>query len=261
MTSRRLLSHSIRRSVRDASGSSGVAPSSEWSPLDITPIIYAIADTAYITESGGVVSAIANQGTSGGSFEQAVAGLRVPIVADAFGAGLHGLDFDANGQYVIGSINPASPQITVVVGGIATNAADYRRHLSAGATPDVASGLLITSGVPAVLHYVGVDYSIRLGTSSCVGSAHWVRSTHDTTLTMAEAQLWFDGSSQDGGDLGYNGNNAGNLGSMSYVWGGQLNGMFPWLGLSRFVIVVPRLLTAGEVTALDAWCAEQLGVA
>jgi hypothetical protein len=131
--------------------------------------------------------------------------------------------------------------------------------LSAGASINFETSVY-TSGLPLVIHNTGVGFSGRVGLSDVSSSVRWIRGVHDVSLAADEAAMAVNGSAEDNGDGGFSNNNTSNFASTTWRIGARTGGALAAQSVVRFMLVVPRLLTAEEVTALDEWCAQELGL-
>lgn len=231
-----------------------------FSPLDLSPEIFAIVDDDYIIKTT-TISSITNQGTLGGNFTQGTAGAQPTYTANHFGAGKHAAYFDYGDFLAMANVNPNSSQMTIAAGGYITAVGDYLMVISWGSVNDYAYlASRITTGLIYGVHDTD-GLSARLGTSDWT-SAKTAISTHDISLATEEVQLYINGTLEDNGNLGLNANNTTGFNTSQNMnlgaWTDQSS--YKMLGYFRWWVVCFRKLTAQEIQDLSTWGMGELGL-
>lgn len=224
--------------------------------------VFCLFDEANITHAGGAVSDANNQGT-GADFAQAVAGSKPTFSADHYGAGLDAITLDG-GDFLksASDINYDAATWTTVFAGTCTDVGVYRRAIDLGAVVCTA-GLEEASGKVFTYHNVDVGVSARLGTSNRADLPTYVIVHHDPSQAGAsEVTIRVNGAAEDGGNAGFANNNTVGISAAVPVRIGIFNdeASFGWVGPLRFIGVAVGLITGADLTNLETWLADQVGL-
>jgi hypothetical protein len=235
-------------------GSSGPP---EWSPLDLSPEIFAIIDDDYITQSG-TISAVVNQGTIGGSFSQAVAGARPTYAADFFGTGKHAATFDGADELTLAGVSLSSTAWAMATGADETGPGFNFVWSLDGATYSYV-GFWSSDLAPYAGHKTDAGDNITKGSADT--SPHFIAANTDVSLAGAsEVGLYVDGVADNASKEGLAANNAAALGTGTARWGSFNGSLYFFIGSARFVFAISRTLTAGEIASFNTWAASELGL-